>query len=286
MRAERSLATTRLRDIQIVPFAQVHLAGAWCLSREAGWPHRTEDWALALSLSDGVVALDGEEVVGTAMATVFGDVVMLNMIIVAAGMRGRGLGRRLMDEMMARAAGREMRLVATSDGMPLYRKMGFVEVGEIVQHQGIACAAPSVPLNVAPGGPQDVGRLAAMDAKASRLERARLLRAIAETGEVLLAARGFAMLRRFGRGLVLGPLVAADDQNAQALMVAAAARHVGAFLRVDLPRASGLGPFAESLGLARAGAGMAMVCPGDASLRPRSVGASYTTYALASQALG
>ncbi len=43
-----------------------HLDGAVRLSREAGWPHRLEDWQVVLDVSKGVVALDETgKVVGT-----------------------------------------------------------------------------------------------------------------------------------------------------------------------------------------------------------------------------
>ena len=92
-----------------------------------------------LAVSRGVAAVSAGRVVGTAFCTPFGtDLAAVNMIIVEAGMRGSGLGRRLMNEVMAFAGERTLRLVATEAGRPLYEKLGFVAAGEIVQHQGIA----------------------------------------------------------------------------------------------------------------------------------------------------
>lgn len=277
------------QEIRIVPFGAAHIPGACRLSAAAGWPHRAEDWALTLSVSEGVVALVADSVVGTALATRFGAVAMLNMIIVDARMRGRGLGRTLMQAAMDRAGTAEMRLVATEDGLPLYRKLGFAETGTIVQHQGLAAVPPDAGQGIAvvPGGAADVAELAAMDLAASGLARGPLLAAIAAQGAVLRAPRGFAMLRRFGRGQLLGPVVAADDATARALIAAAARRLPGAFLRLDLPQERGLSPFAESLGLARTGGGTAM-CRGATPLpsAPAEGAVPYATYALAAQALG
>ncbi len=50
-------------------FEPAHLAGALGLSRAAAWPHRLEDWAMLLSISKGVVVLDGETVLATALVT-------------------------------------------------------------------------------------------------------------------------------------------------------------------------------------------------------------------------
>ena len=63
------------------------------------------------------------------------------MVIVDASMRGRGLGRQLMQEALAKAGARTCYLVATPEGLALYQKLGFVATGEIVQHQGKASPA-------------------------------------------------------------------------------------------------------------------------------------------------
>ena len=267
-------------DLRIAPFEAAHLDGALRLSRDAGWPHRAEDWALTLSVSQGVVALSGDAVVGTALCSDFGQVATLNMIIVDAAMRGRGLGRALMERIIAPVDGRELRLVATSDGLPLYERLGFAACGEIVQHQGLARALPPE-VAVTTGRASDADLLARMDLAASGMSRGALIAAIAEQGQVLCAARGFAVLRAFGRGQVLGPVVAQDGATARALMAEAARRCDGSFLRVDLPAETGLSAHAETLGLAVAGGGTAM------RRTPRDrAPTEFTTYALVSQALG
>jgi hypothetical protein len=67
-----------------------HLDGAVALSRAEGWPHRPEDWALILGLGRGIAALDGDRVIGTAMATPYGPAGTVGMIVVARDWRGRG----------------------------------------------------------------------------------------------------------------------------------------------------------------------------------------------------
>lgn len=261
-------------------FTSEHLDGAVRLSREAQWPHRREDWALALSVSTGFVALDNDEVVGTALCSAFGDVATLNMIIVDQWMRGLGLGRKLMERIIAAAEAREMRLVATAAGLPLYEKLGFQATGEIVQHQGTAHAAePECAVEVVENA--DVAELVEMDRAASGMERGVLLAQLAGMGTVLRGERGFAMLRPFGRGHVLGPLVARDAATARALMAAAANRVVGEFLRIDIPADHAQADYAHRLGLAHAGGGTSMV----RAPRPRAI-TEHLTFALVSQALG
>lgn len=265
--------------IAIAPFSEAHLPGALALSQAVGWPHRREDWALGLSVSRGVAAIADGRLVGTALCSLHGQVATLNMIIVDPTMRGRGLGRQMMERIIALAGDREMRLVGTADGLPLYRKLGFVATGRIVQLQGLARAArPELPVCV---GDAATDALAAMDQAASGMERAALLARIAETGETLTTDGGFALLRPFGRGHVLGPVVARDASAARALIAAAATHLAGRFLRLDLPEEHGLAPFAESLGLSVAGGGTAMVH--SPRSRPK---AGFQSYALISQALG
>ena len=130
-------------------------------------------------------------------------------------------------------------------------------------------------------GPADPQRLAEMDFAASGMERGALLARIAETGETLTAEGGFAMLRQFGRGHVLGPVVARDAAAARALMAAASCRMAGQPLRIDVYEDLGLVRFIEWLGLAVAGTGTPMV----RGVKARTT-SEYRTHALVSQALG
>ena len=271
------LHTPKFPDIK--PFTAMHLPGALALSQAVRWPHRLEDWALGFSVSEGVVAIERGRVVATALCSFHGPVATLNMIIVDEAMRGRGVGRKIMERIIALAGPREMRLIATAEGEPLYRKLGFAPTGGIVQVQGLASAAPPErPVRI---GPESTEAMARMDHAASGMERAPLLARIAGMGTTLTTEGGFALLRPFGRGHVLGPVVARDATAARSLIAAAASRQDGQFLRMDLPGDHGLVPFAESLGLSVAGGGTAMVQAPRA--RPDT---EFQTYALISQALG
>lgn len=265
--------------IELVPLTQAHLPEALALSQAVHWPHRLDDWELNLSVSKGVAAVAEGRTVGTAMATLYGPVATLGMIIVDGALRGRGLGRKMMEQVIALAGDRELRLVGTPDGLPLYRKMGFEDCGRVIQLRGTASAAtPEQPVVF---GPADLGSIADMDRAASGMERDDLLSRIAETGETLTTDGGFAILRRFGKGHVLGPVVARDAAAARALIAAGVNHMQGQFLRIDMIEDMGLAPFVEGLGLAVAGDGTCMVRD------PKTPTASgYQTHALVSQALG
>lgn len=266
-------------EIPIVPFQFEHISGAVRLSQQAGWPHRADDWAFTGAVSQGFVALNGDEVVGTAFCSEVGEFCTINMIIVDESMRGHGLGRRLMNAVIDAAAGRGMTLVATTDGLPLYQKLGFAVTGEIVQHQGIVADFPKQDTEYRTATTDDLDALARMDCAAYGTNRKNLLANLLDVGTIIMTDDGFAGLRDFGRGQVIGPVVAKDAQTAKALIHALATP--GKFLRADIPVQSGLADFLTEMGMANVGGGTVMHC-GPA----RPAAKDFTTYALTSQALG
>ncbi|MFF2321764.1 GNAT family N-acetyltransferase [Agrobacterium sp. NPDC058088] len=274
-----------LTDIQT--FQPDHLDAAVELSRQAGWPHRKEDWAMVLSISKGFVAVENGRVVGTAMATLLGEsCATVNMVIVDESMRGRGLGRQLMRAALDAAENRECRLVATADGLPLYEKLGFIAWGEVVQHQGIPVTAVK-PENVEWAQDIDPAELAALDAEAFGADRTALFAALAQRARFATISdqgiiKGFAAIRTFGRGEVIGPVVAESVEIARDLIAFMISERPGAFLRVDTTVKAGLGPWLAELGLAHVGGGIAMrrsttELPAEKRLK---------TFVLTSQALG
>jgi GNAT superfamily N-acetyltransferase len=262
-----------------------HLDGAVALSRGESWPHRAEDWALILSQSAGVVALDGGHVVATAIAVPFGPVATMGMILVDRSLRGRGLGRRVMEHAMTQVSPAEWRLVATQDGLPLYRKLGFEPCGEVQQHQGIARAVP--------GGLPEVWASAAnaralveLDRAATGMERDWLIDALLHNGRVLIHREGgevvaFAAVRHFGRGDLVGPIVARTEMEAREMLATLLTVLAGQFLRVDTIGNTGLGSLLSEHGLVAVGGGTAM----RRGSSHRTAG-SHRCFALAAQALG
>jgi GNAT superfamily N-acetyltransferase len=266
------------------PLTPAHLDGAVALSRAEGWPHRLEDWTLILGLSRGIAALDGDRLIGTAMATPFVPDGTLGMIVVARDWRGRGLARAMMQRLMEGEA-RPWRLVATVDGLPLYQKLGFVETHRIVQQQG-SVAAVVAPEGVAWAEPDDTDAIAALDRAATGMDRAGLVAALAGAGRLAVirdgsGLAGYAALRPFGRGEVAGPVVARDPADARRLLAFLFACRPGAFLRVDTPEASGLGDWLAARGLAPVGGGIAMIRGG-----APAAASEFQSFALAAQALG
>jgi GNAT superfamily N-acetyltransferase len=276
-------------QITLETMAPGHLEGAVELSRQVKWPHRREDWELAQSVSQGIVALEEERVVATIMMTPYGDdAATINMVIVDAAMRGRGLGRKMMEEALAKAGERTCYLVATGEGLPLYEKLGFVTIGEIVQHQGesLPVAAPG---HVSWAQSGDHARIDALDRAAYGHDRSALLKLLGERAKFAVThdegiVQAFAAIREFGRGLVIGPVVARTDVEAKALIDFLLAHHQGMFVRIDTHVSTNLAEWLTSRGLIHVGGGITMRRATHAQQDNRT--APRQTYALVSQALG
>lgn len=232
------------------------------LSMEQSWPHREEDWELLLQTGEGVVVEHDGRIVGCTLAWRYGqDHAALGMVIVQEAERGKGLGRRMLEDMLQRLKGRTVVLNATEGGIGLYRKLGFVEVGRIHQHQGIAPTMPLADLipneRVRPIGGADTD-IPALYSRASGMDRSELFETLATKGTTVVLERdyepvGFAMMRRFGHGRQTGPIVAPDLQGAQMLATHWLGINAGAFCRIDAVEGTGLSEWLTEAGLPAVG---------------------------------
>lgn len=278
-------------DLRVRDMTAEDLPGAHALSREVRWPHRLEDWELMLQAGQGVVVESEGRVFGTAMGFPYGPAAAtLGMVIVSEGLRSRGLGRRLVDEIMRRLAPRTIQLNATESGTALYRSLGFAPVGSIHQHQGAAFAAPMPKLRkgerVRPMSASDAGAVAELDRRATGFTRSELLPLLQKHAQGVVLDRGgkaagFALFRRFGHGYVVGPVVAPDREGARTLIAHWLGAQAGMFIRVDVPGDSGLTDWLQGLGLEAVDRVVTMR-RGDALAPPDGV----ALYAIVSQALG
>ena len=252
--------------VVLVPFATSHLQGALKLSQEMSWPYRLADWDVALQLGHGFVLQRAGAVVGTAAWWPYGEThASAGMIIVAKAAQGRGYGARLMDALLASAHPRSIALNSTAEGITLYRRRGFVPIGVIHQHQGIPRGHhESPPGLVRPMTASDFGAIMRLDREATGLERRQMLEKLLQSGDGYVLqrdgmARGYAVSRLFGRGHVIGPVVAETATDARALIEAALARLGSVFVRIDTSATSQLGEWLQGIGLERVSDATTMV---------------------------
>ncbi|MEE2949934.1 MAG: GNAT family N-acetyltransferase [Pseudomonadota bacterium] len=254
-------------EVAIVPFSDRHLPGAHKLSMALSWPYRVEDWAFALKLGEGLALEQNGEVVGTAAWFPYGeDGATIGMIIVSNALQGRGYGARLIDALLAAAGSRTILLNATAEGKALYLRRGFNPVGTIHQHHGILPGRVDAPPAeiVRPMAVSDFDAILKLDREATGFERRPLMEQLLAVGEadVLLQdgeVAGYAISRVWGRGHVVGPVVAPGADEARPLIAAALSRLESRFVRIDTDVETGLSPWLESLGLPMVSDALVMV---------------------------
>jgi hypothetical protein len=177
---------------------------------------------------------------------VFGNVAWIAMMLVDASVRGRGLGKALMQHALAFADAQQatsVRLDATPLGQLLYEKLGFVPQYSLTRFVGRVPDAIQV-------DPSDGVRLAqSADVKAildldraviSTDRRNFLLRLLQEQPSRSYAGvsrdqlAGFITMRPGSNAWQLGPCIAAADVD-EALLQHACRRLAGAAIFLDIP---------------------------------------------------
>jgi GNAT superfamily N-acetyltransferase len=272
--------------VTLPPVSMADLDFVEALVATVGWPHRRADIAALIELGRGRLARAGDgRALGVGLWWPFGDTAArLGLVVVSPDSQGLGIGRRLVEQLLADAAPRSVMLLATPAGRPLYERLGFVKVGAVCQHQGEYSGRPRPDPRIRAATLEDRSAVLALDAAAFGVPRPAVLDYLLTAGRVFVLVEdgkvtGYAIERAFGRGSVVGPVVAATEPDAIALFNAAARP---GFVRVD--RASEATNFGRHL---KAG-GLALESESPAMLRgdwPVS-SASPRIYALASHALG
>lgn len=276
-----------MSPVSLSPFEPGHIPGALALSRAAGWAHGAADWEMLLPFSSGSVALADGQVVGTALRSDFtGGPSLVNMVLVAEHQRGQGLGRALVTSVLP-GPHAPVQLVATPAGRPLYEALGFTEVSRLAQYVGVPTAAPAM------GGAtraraEDLEAITALETRSFGGDRTALIRELWDRATLCVLRRAgqvvaFAACRPLGAGLVIGPVVAENLEDAQAVIAWHMGDHAGASFRLDTVEGSGLGPWLTGLGLT----GLGLTLTAQPPLMQRGPARAMThRYALTSQALG
>ena len=244
------------------PFALDTLSAAdthacWQLSQALRWPHREADWQQFISWAKAhgtalAVRADGR-LIGCGLAWQWGhEQGSIGMVIVDNAWQRRGIGKRLFKGLLQALDGRDVMLQATAQGRPLYELLGFTAIGHARQFHGHwqppTEAAPTAPVTTDNLArllqPQDLPALLAYDQRERGLTRPALLQALLaqmdadercavsvdEQGHLC----GYGILRRFGRGWVVGPLLADGADRAVALVKRLTQERTGDFVRIDL----------------------------------------------------
>lgn len=256
--------SVRLKSFELIAhdIADVDKSLLHGLSMGVRWPHRPNDWDLMLKTGQGLVAVDGiGRVFGSAMWFPYGDdFATIGMVITSPRAQAQGNGRWLMEQVMERCKGRNLSLNATQAAYKLYLTLGFLDEATVYQHQGeVGLELPAIPK---PNGelvalsPEELEKISELDFKAFGTNRIHLLQLISDTAEIYGLKLngeivGYSFCREFGRGKVLGPIVASNDEDAIQLTAVHLKNLKGKFARVDTREKTGA--FADFLEQCRLG---------------------------------
>lgn len=227
-------------SLRMLPVTKADIPSLHQLSVAAGWAHRPEDWEFVLQMGEGVFATDQiGRVAGSAMFyPISEDFGALGMVIIAPRLIEHGTGHWLIEHVIANAGDRDLTVSAIPDAYPVYISLGFRAGPTVFQCQGIVTGEPEGIEGARPMQPQDLPQIHALDARAFPLPRARILDLVLPmaTGSVIEKdgrITGFALCRPFGRGQIIGPIVALDEDDAIALVTPLLAACAGSFVRID-----------------------------------------------------
>ena len=224
--------------------ASEDLPAGYRLTQMMHWPHRPTDWQQALSLGEGVVAVQQQQIVGCALVWRWGEQrSTLGLVIVDPAVQGAGIGKAMLSALIEQVSGTSIRLHATEAGKGLYQKFGFTVQGTVHQHQ---CAQlPVFAPPVLPDGEQirrldadELPQIINFDQQAHGLYRPALYQQLFASEALWVLEKqgqieGFVCLRKFGHGYQAGPLIARNERVARQLFSHCAASLAGEFLRID-----------------------------------------------------
>ncbi|HET6599393.1 MAG TPA: GNAT family N-acetyltransferase [Burkholderiaceae bacterium] len=260
------VASEALRRVALTP---ADIAGGLALSDGALWNQTADDWRVFIARAHAVGChADSGELVATAAALPYGGALgWVSMVLVAPAWRHRGLASSLLADCIGALQARSVTpmLDATPAGAPIYRRLGFRDGFGFDRWEGTGLAAPAVESardtqdaegSIRLAGSGDLDALVALDAQAQGLERRFLLQDfLSRTGSAGWIGddgRSFLITRQGRRATQLGPLVAADADQALALLGTALA-HTSGPVFVDVPqqRAAGLAEWLAQRGFSR-----------------------------------
>jgi Acetyltransferase (GNAT) domain len=209
------------------------------LSESIGWPHEIGDWQTALAASEIFGQRDaGGKILSCAGIYQFGpQLAALALVLVREEVRRRGLARAAVVRCLQQVPGVPVMLVATPYGQPLYESIGFETVEQIVRL--VAPHGASLPTAGATEvmTEADLPLAWKLDRMVYSVDRSHVLRrrwAQVEGGVMLPDGTGFAWKTVQRGGLVIGPVIALNSDDA-ARMVGHLTAHFPGRIKIEVP---------------------------------------------------
>lgn len=207
------------------------LPAALSLAESRGWTVHVPEWQVLLSIGKCFALFGDDGLVSTVTAVPQGGVCALGMLLVRADCQRRGIGTSMLRHAMTAVPAQSFVLAATLMGVPVYRRIGFVPFGRIVQLR--AERPPVGPeegrgVRLRQARADDVGEMACLETTAHGWDRGEVItRAVRMSRRTLVATSGhgehgevagFRCIRGHGPGSIVGPLTARDPSTAKALL--------------------------------------------------------------------
>ena len=223
------------------------LGSLMALSVAVGWSHRAEDWSLLREVGEGRVAIDETgRVHGVAMWFPFGKkFATVGMVITSPRLQKHGGAHWLMKHLINQNKGRNLGLHATNQSHNLFTSLKFVSEGVVFQYEGVAGSSSRTIMGANDGelrefSIEDLGSAEALDRSATGVDRRALLQALVSRSQGVVLSRAgnveaVAFVRPFGRGMVVGPVIARNETDAVHVVQSLIAKMNGDFLRIDIP---------------------------------------------------
>lgn len=231
------------------------------LSVGVGWFHRLEDWAFMREIGRGQVAMDETgRVHGVAMWFPFADqCATVGMVITSPKLQKHGGALWLMRHVLKQTQNRALGLHATRQSHKLFLSLGFSDEGTVYQYQGNVSSPPGLvaasDAEIREFSHTDLPAISELDRAATGWDRRELIDALVARSRGMVLSRmgeveAFALMRPFGRGMVVGPIIAPSEEDALRVLHPLLAASKNRFVRIDIQdEHSQLANFAKLSGL-------------------------------------
>jgi GNAT superfamily N-acetyltransferase len=203
-----------------------HIPACAALSAEAGWNQTADDWSLFLRHGTviGVPDVEGQPVATGAVLPYPEHFAWISMVLVTAPRRRQRLGTRILEACCEDVGRRGLVAVldATPAGERVYRPLGFEPMLPLTRWQGEGAGRPAPRAGIRVMNAGDLPAVAALDAAVFGAHRAFLLQSLLtrapQLAFVTADGTGFALARPGRIATQIGPIVAADESAAAALL--------------------------------------------------------------------
>ena len=221
------MASTEVLPLAVLSESDV--TGCMALSAEAGWNQTPDDWALFMRHGT-VLGLPGDDSrpIATGAILPFSDeFAWVSMVLVSAAHRRRRIGTGILESCCAELKRRGLVAVldATPAGERVYRPLGFTPIFPLTRWQGQGGGRAVAPADVRPMRADDLAAVIEIDARTFGAAREFLLRSFfaraPQLAFVTADGTSFALARPGRIATQVGPIVAADENAAAALLTAA-----------------------------------------------------------------